>query len=617
MDPPKKVEAERRRSRKRSSSISSGSESDEAYSFSQEKSHAGAPSSSRAQQSDSPPRQQHQRGRCSQQKRRAVYSRGSSSSSPSRRSNSGSPKRRRREMHILPQKPRETSDSRSPKRLRSSSRKRQRRYPSSDSISSSTDRSQQKLNILHRGRSGSRHWSPRSNRPADLPFAGGSIAYGGPEERPSHPGWARGKPKLTHGFGHWGSPPRNSGMRMPPPPPSKTIMISRLDPLATIADVRFALKPFGPVDEIRLPKNRGIAFVDFADPSFARRVVEAEPPLMIFGRDVRISYAEPLLHRHSWKGVEADAPKMGFGHRASTNYTGPQDASAPQHSQRLEPISKTLVLAGLDHMNTEADIRFALQHYGSVVQIRLNRQRAIAFIDMADIPTATRVVEAAHPLIVSGRNVGVNYAKRFPCRKSESPPDSDRAMRTDHHDPDDLYYKTSWESDEQDMFLERGARFGSSSIGQRSKSPMDVPSHVLLLGNLHPSTLEHHIQESLKEFGDVQMIIQGRDVTARFAGRSSVRDASTLVESAAASVLPPSAEPQQPFPQNPLAPHRTRDADLQDPPAIDDPSLSADSRAAVLFAREFFCSLGLVSMVEPIDKTQPKWDAGPLTDYPI
>lgn len=207
----------------------------------------------------------------------------------------------------------------------------------------------------------------------------------------------------AQGYGFYGSPnlggPYGMGMGMPglmggAPPllsgpigahnhaPGRTVYVGDLPGDASVDELLNLVK-FGPIESVRLLPEKACAFISFLDPGTAAA----------FHADACVKHLS--LH--------ASELKIGWG----KNSPVPQQvAMAVQQSN----ATRNVYLGNLEDNWTEEALRDELSRFGLIDQVKVVRDRNIAFVHFLSISTAMKVV-ATLPGEPEWHDKRVNYGK--------------------------------------------------------------------------------------------------------------------------------------------------------------------------------------------------------------
>lgn len=164
--------------------------------------------------------------------------------------------------------------------------------------------------------------------------------------------------------------------------PGRTVYVGDLPAEASV-DELLSLVKFGPIESVRILPEKACAFISFLDPSTAAAF-----------------HADACVKHLSLHSTEL---KIGWG----KNTPVPQQvALAAQQSH----ATRNVYLGNLEDSWTEEALRDELSRFGLIDQVKVVRDRNIAFVHFLSIATAMKVV-ATLPTEPAWHDKRVNYGK--------------------------------------------------------------------------------------------------------------------------------------------------------------------------------------------------------------
>ncbi|TGO07088.1 hypothetical protein BTUL_0333g00020 [Botrytis tulipae] len=135
-----------------------------------------------------------------------------------------------------------------------------------------------------------------------------------------------------------------------------------------------------------------------------------------------INSAAETVSEYASEAKETVAQATGFGSR-NVGF-GSRDRNADRPS--IEPNNGVYV-GNLLFDITEEDLKKEFEHFGTITDVRVTRDarglsKGFAYIDFADVQSATAAIEAKNQTIFEGRRLVVNYVNRTPKIRDQNPP---------------------------------------------------------------------------------------------------------------------------------------------------------------------------------------------------
>mmetsp|Transcript_64680 Transcript_64680/g.173351 ORF Transcript_64680/g.173351 Transcript_64680/m.173351 type:complete len:397 (-) Transcript_64680:52-1242(-) len=234
-------------------------------------------------------------------------------------------------------------------------------------------------------------------------------------------------------------------------PPTSTLLIKGLSTRTTDQSIGTALARFGPLIDLRLPKDRetglsrGIAFVDFPSVEAAQKAMKGlRGRLVIDNQEGKVEYSRDASKPVAAVAQQSSRPQamdwlcercntVNFARRThcfSCNVERSEDAvlvnavlpsgsggSRSWEASGTEEPCNVLIVRGVAAETTEATIRATFSHFATVGLVRLihehgtGQSRGFCFVDFASVADASRVLREAQGLVIDGQQVRMAYAR--------------------------------------------------------------------------------------------------------------------------------------------------------------------------------------------------------------
>jgi len=212
-------------------------------------------------------------------------------------------------------------------------------------------------------------------------------------------------------------------------------MVRGLHPDTTQEKLTDVLKAFGPIEDVRLIRNkitkesRGFAFVDFATvPEAVAFVTHHKGVLHLDGRDVTLDYSvykDISTYSPEFKDWLCEQCKGGnFARRNHCYYCGAEKSENalpcnvnPQHAN-TDGACPVLVVRNLNLQTTEETLYNMFSTFAPLKEVRLIREkhtgqsRGFCFIEYHTVEEATYAYQNSVNLLIDDKVVRVAYAKQ-------------------------------------------------------------------------------------------------------------------------------------------------------------------------------------------------------------
>ncbi|KAM3150374.1 hypothetical protein ABEW05_009311 [Botrytis cinerea] len=135
-----------------------------------------------------------------------------------------------------------------------------------------------------------------------------------------------------------------------------------------------------------------------------------------------INSATETVSEYASEAKNTVAQATGFGSR-NVGF-GSRDRNADRPS--IEPNNGVYIGNLLFDINEE-DLKKEFEHFGTITDVRVTRDarglsKGFAYIDFADVQSATAAIEAKNQTIFEGRRLVVNYINQTPKIRDQNPP---------------------------------------------------------------------------------------------------------------------------------------------------------------------------------------------------
>lgn len=199
---------------------------------------------------------------------------------------------------------------------------------------------------------------------------------------------------------------------------SRNVYLGRLTELDTEDTIRSDLKKFGPIECIRLIREKNIAFVHFftiataikcvaalsQDPAWAEKRVN-------YGKDHCADLADQYSNVLGYQNPYGNpvAGNFGFDPYSMNTAYAMQGAVAPPGTS---PLQRTLYIGNIHHDATVEDLCNVIRG-GNLIQVRLLPEKHIAFLTFADAATAINVFNYATSagVNIKGKRLRIGWGK--------------------------------------------------------------------------------------------------------------------------------------------------------------------------------------------------------------
>ncbi|KAF7914262.1 uncharacterized protein EAF01_000668 [Botrytis porri] len=134
-----------------------------------------------------------------------------------------------------------------------------------------------------------------------------------------------------------------------------------------------------------------------------------------------INSAAETVSEYASEAKETVAQATGFGSR-NAGFGRDRNVERPS----IDP-NNGVYIGNLLFDITEEDLKKEFEHFGTITDVRVTRDarglsKGFAYIDFADVQSATAAIEAKNQTIFEGRRLVVNYVNKTPKIRDQNPP---------------------------------------------------------------------------------------------------------------------------------------------------------------------------------------------------